>query len=133
MIGYVTLGTNDIDRARRFYDALLGEVGAHRIMDFDGFTAWGVGWDKPGLAVTKPFDGNAATPGNGTMVALVVDERGKVDRIHARRSNSAPRTKARRACAATKDRRLSTPATSGIRTGTSSTCLGSVRQPDPQS
>ena len=84
MIGYVTLGSNDLDRARAFYDALLGEIGATRIMDFDAFTAWGVSWDKPGLAVTRPHDGGPATSGNGTMVALVVDKRDKVDRLHAR-------------------------------------------------
>ena len=84
MIGYVTLGTNDLDRARAYYDALLAEVGAKRIMDMDGFTAWGVSWDKPGLGLTRPFDGKAAAPGNGNMVALVVNKRALVDRIHAR-------------------------------------------------
>ena len=44
MIGYVTLGTNDIARAARFYDALLGVMGATRVMDFGTFIAWG----KPG-------------------------------------------------------------------------------------
>lgn len=84
MIGYVTLGTNDLDRARRFYDALLAEIGARRIMDMEGFTAWGVSWDKPGLAATRPYDGGPASAGNGTMVALVVDSRDKVDRLHAK-------------------------------------------------
>lgn len=84
MIGYVTFGTNDIERSRRFYDALLGEIGASRIMDGDKFTAWGVSWDKPGLGVLHPHDGNAASVGNGTMVALVVDRRELVDRIHAK-------------------------------------------------
>ena len=84
MIGYVTLGTNDLDRARRFYDALLAEVGANRIMDMEGFTAWGVSWDKPGLGVTRPHDGKEATVGNGTMVALVVNSRALVDKIHVK-------------------------------------------------
>lgn len=85
MIGYVTLGTNDIDKARAFYDALLGEVGAKRIMEFDnGFTMWGVSFDKPGLAVTLPYNGEPATVGNGVMPALVQDKRAKVDRLHAR-------------------------------------------------
>jgi catechol 2,3-dioxygenase-like lactoylglutathione lyase family enzyme len=84
MIGYVTLGTNDLERARRFYDALLAEIGAKRIMDTDGFTAWGVSWDKPGLSVTRPFDGKEAAPGNGNMVALVVNRRALVERIHAK-------------------------------------------------
>ena len=49
MIGYVTLGTDDLDRSRAFYDALLGEIGASRLMEMDsGFTLYGVGWGQPG-------------------------------------------------------------------------------------
>jgi catechol 2,3-dioxygenase-like lactoylglutathione lyase family enzyme len=84
MIGYVTLGTNDLPRAAAFYDALLAEVGARRTMDFGRGIAWGVSMDKPGLGITKPYDGNAATVGNGVMVALVVSSREQVDRIHRR-------------------------------------------------
>ncbi len=82
MIGYVTLGTNDIARAAKFYDALLGEVGAKRAMDFETFIAWAAGPGQPMLSVTKPFDGKAATVGNGVMVALAVDSRAKVDAIY---------------------------------------------------
>ena len=82
MIGYVTLGTNDIDRAARFYDALLGEIGAKRMMQTDRFVVWFVAPDKPALGVFKPFDGNAATVGNGVMVALVVDSPAKVDALY---------------------------------------------------
>jgi catechol 2,3-dioxygenase-like lactoylglutathione lyase family enzyme len=82
MIGYVTLGTNDLPRAAAFYDALLAEVGIQRIMDFGRGYAWGVAMDKPALGVMKPFDGKAASVGNGTMVAIVVDSRDKVDRLH---------------------------------------------------
>jgi len=82
MIGYVTLGTNDLPRAAAFYDALLAEVGIQRIMDFGRGYAWGVAMDKPALGVMKPFDGNAASAGNGTMVAIAVDSRDKVDRLY---------------------------------------------------
>ena len=82
MIGYVTLGTNDLDRATRFYDALLGEIGAKRMMQTDRFVVWFVAPDKPALGVFKPFDGNPATVGNGVMVALVVDSPAKVDALH---------------------------------------------------
>jgi catechol 2,3-dioxygenase-like lactoylglutathione lyase family enzyme len=82
MIGYVTLGTNDLPRAAAFYDALLAEVGAKRLWDFGTAIAWGVAQDKPSLGVTKPFDGKAATVGNGVMVALVVDSKEKVARVH---------------------------------------------------
>ena len=82
MIGYVTLGTNDLPRAARFYDALLGEMGAKRFMEFDTFIAWTVAPDSPGVALTKPFDGSAATVGNGVMVALDVGSPEKVDRMY---------------------------------------------------
>ena len=82
MIGYITLGTNDLPRAVRFYDSLLKEIGASRFMETDTFIAWAVAPDKPALSVTKPFDGNAATVGNGVMVALAVKNREKVDAIH---------------------------------------------------
>jgi predicted lactoylglutathione lyase len=82
MIGYVTLGTNDLPRAAAFYDALLGEIGAKRLFDGERGIGWGVAMDKPSLAVMKPFDGQPATVGNGVMAALVVNSREKVERVH---------------------------------------------------
>jgi catechol 2,3-dioxygenase-like lactoylglutathione lyase family enzyme len=86
MLGYTTIGTDDIDRARAFYDELLAEIGARRVMQFDenGFTMYGTGGRSPGLAVTRPYDGGPARPGNGTMPAIVVDARSKVDGLHAK-------------------------------------------------
>jgi predicted lactoylglutathione lyase len=84
MIGYVTLGTNDLKRAAAFYDSLLGEIGAKRMMEGDSFIAWSVSPTLPGLGVTKPFDQKAATVGNGVMVALVVDSEAKVKAVHAK-------------------------------------------------
>ncbi|MEQ1890078.1 MAG: VOC family protein [Alphaproteobacteria bacterium] len=82
MIGYVTLGTNDIDRAAKFYDALLGDLGAKRAMVTDRFIAWASGAGQPMIMAMKPFDGKAATVGNGVMVALAVDSKAKVDAIY---------------------------------------------------
>ena len=88
MIGYVTLGTNDIARARTFYDGLLGTIGGERLMEFGddlgGFTMWGTGWGKPGIALTRPYNKETATPGNGNMTAIVLDSRDKVDALHAK-------------------------------------------------
>ncbi len=39
MIGYVTIGTNDFDKAAKFYDELLAEIGAGRFMETDSFIA----------------------------------------------------------------------------------------------
>jgi catechol 2,3-dioxygenase-like lactoylglutathione lyase family enzyme len=82
MIGYVTLGTNDLPRAAAFYDALLAELGAKRLMEFPTGIAWGISMNVPSLGVMKPHDGQAATRGNGTMVALVVKEPAQVDAIY---------------------------------------------------
>jgi len=79
MIGYVTLGSNDIPRAAKFYDELLKLLGAGRFMESDTFIAWAAAPDKPALGVIRPFDGKTATVGNGVMVSLVVDSREKVD------------------------------------------------------
>ena len=83
MIGYATLGTNDLDRATRFYDALLGELGARRMMQTERFVLWFVAPDRPALGLFKPFDQKPATPGNGTMIAIVVDSPAKVDAMRA--------------------------------------------------
>ena len=84
MIGYVTLGTNDLESAVAFYDELLREIGAGRFMEEETFVAWAVAPDQPALSVTKPYDGNAATVGNGVMVALAVGTPEQVDALHAR-------------------------------------------------
>ncbi len=84
MIGYVTLGTNDVKRAAAFYDELLALIGAKRMMQTETFIAWSVSPKAPALSVTKPYDGKAATVGNGVMIALVVDSTDKVDAIHAK-------------------------------------------------
>jgi predicted lactoylglutathione lyase len=82
MIGYVTLGTNDIARAARFYDALLGEFGAKRAMDTETFIAWAAAPATPLLAVSKPFDGKSASVGNGVMVAFSASSQEQVQALH---------------------------------------------------
>ena len=82
MIGYVTIGTNDVKKASQFYDALLGEIGAKRGMENERFVMWSASPNTPGVAIIKPFDGKPATVGNGVMIALTVDNRAKVDALH---------------------------------------------------
>lgn len=83
MIGYVTLGTNDLARAAVFYDALAAELDTPRMMDFDGFIAWGKPGGAAGIGLTKPHDGNPASVGNGVMVALEAKDKEQVDRLYA--------------------------------------------------
>ena len=84
MIGYVTLGTNDLERAAKFYDALLDVLSAKRMMEESNFIAWATTQEAPSIAVTKPFDEQAATVGNGVMVALSADSPEQVNAIHAK-------------------------------------------------
>jgi catechol 2,3-dioxygenase-like lactoylglutathione lyase family enzyme len=84
MIGYVMLGTNKFDEAAKFYDELLGSIGAGRFMEDERFIAWATTPHAPALSICRPYDGNPATVGNGVMVALVVDSREKVDALHAK-------------------------------------------------
>ena len=84
MIGYITLGTNNLERAGRFYDALLAELGAKRVMTDERMLGWGA---KPGetmFSVIEPFDGESATIGNGVMIALDVKTGDRVEAVYRR-------------------------------------------------
>lgn len=82
MIGYVTLGTNDLVRAGAFYDRIAGELRATRYMEGKNFIAWGKPDGGPLLGVHMPFDGKPATIGNGVMVALAASDPAQVNRIY---------------------------------------------------
>lgn len=82
MIAYVTLGTNNFEQAVKFYDELLSILGAKRFLEFGTFVAWGVSPDKPMLAVTRPYDKNDATVGNGVMVSLAANSKEQVEALH---------------------------------------------------
>lgn len=85
MIGYIVLGTNDLPRATAFYDALLGEVGVGRLMEFGGRGhGWAAAMDKPMLCIMNPYDGQPASVGNGVMAGLAVGSRAEVDAIYAK-------------------------------------------------
>jgi catechol 2,3-dioxygenase-like lactoylglutathione lyase family enzyme len=85
MIGYVTLGTNQLPQAVAFYDRLFEPLGIGRFMESEGhYVAWARNAHEPSLAVTRPFDGNAATIGNGVMVALAVSNPHEVKTLHAK-------------------------------------------------
>ncbi len=83
LVGYVMVGTNDLDRAVAFYDAVLGQLGATRYIE----TERGISWSTdPGVetsfSVILPFDRTPATVGNGSMVALGVSDRPTVDKVY---------------------------------------------------
>ena len=82
MLGYITLGTNNFEKAAEFYDKLLAELGAGRFMEDENFIAWAVSPDKPAISISKPFDGKEATIGNGSMAAIGVDTPSEVDSLY---------------------------------------------------
>jgi catechol 2,3-dioxygenase-like lactoylglutathione lyase family enzyme len=83
MLGYVTLGTSDLDRAGRFYDPIAAELGTGRMYTTPTSIIWGEAGGAPGIGLTLPYDGKPASVGNGVMVAFEAKDRAQVDRIHA--------------------------------------------------
>jgi predicted lactoylglutathione lyase len=83
MIGYVTIGSNDLERSKKFYDALLAEMGGKRAFNNERMQGYRGGQGGM-LAVCTPYDGKPAASGNGTMVALAADSREQVDKVHAK-------------------------------------------------
>ena len=84
MIGYVTLGTNRFDEAANFYDELFATIGASRVFETDAFIAWGKRSGSASLSIAKPFNGEAASVGNGVMVAIALKAPDQVDEFHAK-------------------------------------------------
>ena len=82
MIAYALLGTNNLQRSAKFYDELLGSIGAKRAMEFERMIIWASAPNAPMLGVCTPFDGKTATVGNGTMVALVASSKEQVDKVY---------------------------------------------------
>ncbi len=82
MVGYVTLGTLDLARGAKFYDAIAKELGVGRMMETERFIAWGKPGGGAGVGLTLPYDGKPASVGNGVMVGLEAKDKAHVDRIY---------------------------------------------------
>ncbi|MDB5471429.1 MAG: glyoxalase [Caulobacter sp.] len=81
MIGYTTIGINDLDRSKAFYDAVLKPLGGRQIMP----TARGVlygGGEGALFGITGPYDGQPATAGNGTMIALQAKDAATIQAVY---------------------------------------------------
>ena len=83
MIGYVTIGVSDMDRACAFYDGLFSELGGKQLFGQDRIKFYGTSPDQPMVAVCIPYDEQAPQHGNGNMLALPVN-RDDVDRVYAK-------------------------------------------------
>jgi predicted lactoylglutathione lyase len=84
MLGYVTIGVKDMDRAEEFYNALLAEIGAKQLFGQDRIKFYGTGPEDSMLAVCIPYDEEEAQPGNGCMVAIPGGSREGVDKLYAK-------------------------------------------------
>ena len=82
MIGYTTLGVNDIQKATQFYEALFKEQGLDIAFNSERMVLWNDGKGGPMFSIVKPFDGESATVGNGTMIALNLSSPEEVDKMH---------------------------------------------------
>ncbi len=83
MISYITLGSNDLSASTTFFDALFGELNGKRAYSLDKMVGYSFGEETPMIIVTCPFDGEMASHGNGTMIALAAKDQDQVDTIHA--------------------------------------------------
>lgn len=82
MIGYITLGSNELDASGEFYDELLSLLGATRAYTLDTMIAYSFGPQKPMFVIASPHDGAPATSGNGMMVALMAKDAAQVRKIY---------------------------------------------------
>ncbi|MEQ9316649.1 MAG: VOC family protein [Henriciella sp.] len=82
MLAYVTLGSNDIEKAKSFYDELMPALGAKRFFDNGRLYFYGTGPGQPMLAIGGPYDEKAASCGNGVMPALAAPDKETVDRVY---------------------------------------------------
>ncbi|MGH1540168.1 MAG: VOC family protein [Arenicella sp.] len=82
MIGYTTIGTNNLTRSASFYDSLLATLGAERSIEADDFIAWGAAPNTPMFSIHIPADGKTATVGNGVMIALHAENSEQVSAIY---------------------------------------------------
>lgn len=82
-INHVTIGTTDLTASAVFFGALLGAINGTRPYALENMIGYSFGTGKPMMIVTYPFDGQPASHGNGTMIALSASDRNHVDTVHA--------------------------------------------------
>ena len=83
MFSHIMIGTNDLAKAKTFYDAVLGDLGGKRTWTMDRIQFYGSAERGPMVAICRPYDEKPATSGNGTMTSLAAPSRELVDKTHA--------------------------------------------------
>ncbi|MCB1695834.1 MAG: VOC family protein [Halioglobus sp.] len=84
MIGYVTIGVRDMEKAKHFYTELLAPLGASVLMSMDRIAFIGKAMNEPMLSVCIPYDEKDPSPGNGNMVAINPGSKENVDKFYHR-------------------------------------------------
>ena len=97
MFSHITIGSNDLERSTKFYDAVMSALGHDRFYSGDGIIGYGKPADNQ-TWIVRPFDGRAATIGNGTHIAFLAQDRASVDAFHKAALANGGRTKALPAC-----------------------------------
>ena len=82
VLSHVSLGTNDYPRAKAFYDAVLATLQIKCLMDFEGGA--GYGRKFPEFWIQRPFDGQAASVGNGVHISFLANSVDEVQAFHAK-------------------------------------------------
>jgi catechol 2,3-dioxygenase-like lactoylglutathione lyase family enzyme len=83
MLAYSTVGVNDMTRAIAFYDAVFAPLGIARDVTSETWTGYSRSGERGKFFLTRPFNRQPATGGNGTMLAFLAADRDAVDRFHA--------------------------------------------------
>ena len=81
MIGYTTLGTNDLERAATFYEELIGGEGIKQVRPNERVCLF-IRKGTPMFGIATPYDGKPATVGNGTMIGWQVDSTEQVKSLY---------------------------------------------------
>ena len=85
IIDFVMVGTNDLEKSSKFYDAILSHLGMKRVTITERYIGYGHSSEDNGVKfyITKPHNKETATVGNGTMVALSAETKEAVDKFHS--------------------------------------------------
>jgi len=82
MIGYVTIGVSDMEKAKAFYSELLADLGAKVLLDMGRIAFIGKSMAEPMLAVCVPYNEEPCNCGNGNMFAIPPGSKEAVDAFH---------------------------------------------------
>ncbi len=81
-LDYCVFGTNNMEKSIEFYDSLFEQTDLHKVLSNERMTFWQC--EDFAFAIAKPFNGEPASNGNGTMIGLNVGSIEEVKRLHSK-------------------------------------------------